>query len=178
MTEQTLAAEKPFAEYFIERLAALPRAERAILKRNAGRTLADSRQAVGVFYRLYPREGDGRDEEIFFLVATLYGLNPRAFPGDFGSSMKALVAKGMSPQAVDARMTVLLESRFDMIDGFRPGGGDLAYRLQQCAKLAASHEIGINWPQLIDDLKWWSHPNKRVQKTWARSYFSQTNPES
>jgi CRISPR system Cascade subunit CasB len=73
--------------------------------------------------------------------------------------------------SVDKRMVVLLESDFNLIDGYKPGGGELAYRLRQCVKLANSHEIGVDWLQLLKDLQSWQYPEKRVQKAWARSYF-------
>ena len=172
MTKQTSAPKETFVGRFVERLSKLPRSDLAILKRSAGLTLADSRNAAGTFYRLYFGGANDRDEEVFFLVATLYGLNPRGFGGDFGATMRSLVAKGMSRDAVDRRMTMLLDSELDLIDGFRPGGGELAYRLRQCVKLAVSRDVGVNWAELLDDLRKWNHQGKRTQKKWARSYFS------
>lgn len=175
MTDQTSTTASTFAQRFVERLRELPRTDLAVLKRNAGRSIAQSRQAVGVFYRLFPNISDDRDEEVYFLVATLFGLNPpghgKATKGNFGSAMRQL--KGpLSETAADTRMKVLLDSQFDFIHGFAPGSGELAYRLRQCVKLLASHKIGLDWPELIEDLRLWMHPGKSIQKKWARSYFS------
>ncbi len=172
--EAPTASPLSFTERFVSRLGELSRADLAVLKRNAGRTIAESHGAASVFFRLYPPRDRDRDEEIFFLVATLYGLNPRRLTGNFGKTMRALKKSGMAEDAADRRMSILLDSDFDLVDGFRPGGGELAYRLRQYVKLAASKEVGVDWQQLLDDLRWWGHPQKRAQKRWARSYFGTT----
>ena len=68
-------------------------------------------------------------------------------------------------------MATLIDSDLDLIDGHKPGGGELAYRLRQTVKLANGHEVGVDWLQLLKDLERWQYPEKRVQKAWARSYF-------
>lgn len=155
---------------FVNRLSKLDRGECAILRRNAGLTIAESRGALGLFYRLLPSGiGTGR-EEIFFLVATLYPLNERRMSGDFGQTIRTLKQK-TGRDSLDRRMAILLDSQFDLVGGRTPGGGELAFRLRQAVKLAAGHEIGIDWPLLLRDLTWWTDPDRRVQKRWARSYF-------
>lgn len=158
---------------FIERLYELDRGDKAILRRNAGYTIAQSRNATGIFYRILPPEIVGhRDEEIYFLVATLIGYNHEPAPeGDYGATMRAVRAK-TSSDSIDRRMRILLDSEFDLVDGLRPGGGEMAYRLRQSVKLAAGQRVGVDWPRLLDDLLWWSHPDKRARKRWARSYYS------
>jgi CRISPR type I-E-associated protein CasB/Cse2 len=163
---------------FINRLSALERGEIATLKRNTGNTIAESRNCAGLFYKILPNEIAGvRDEEIYFLVATLFGLNTLKYHGDFGSSLH-LVKIRTSSEGIDRRMAILLDSEFDLVDGFRSGGGELAYRLRQCVKLAAGHEVGIDWPKMLYDLTWWSHPEKRVRKQWARSYYGSPENET
>jgi CRISPR type I-E-associated protein CasB/Cse2 len=74
-------------------------------------------------------------------------------------------------ESVDRRMAFLLDSEFDRIDGRKSGGGEMAFRLRQCVRFAAGHKIGVDWPQLLADLKGWMHPSKRVRKQWAQSYY-------
>jgi CRISPR system Cascade subunit CasB len=158
-------------ESFIENLYKLNRGEKAVLKRNAGFTLAESRGAMSIFYRILPpRLLDCKDEEIYFLIATLFGLNELSHQGDFGTTMQLIKTKSQS-ENTDRRMKILLDSEFSLIDGFRPGGGEMAYRLRQCVKLAKNHEIGVEWLELLKDLRYWSYPEKRIQKKWARSYY-------
>lgn len=153
---------------FISRLKRLEdRGDRAILRRNAGETLSTARGAAAVFYRLLPPDVHRLDEELYFLVATLFCLNSRDHTGDFGQTLRDVKARS-GKDSVDLRMKVLLESAWD-----RSGSGELAYRLRQAVKLAASHDVGVNWGKLLEDLHWWSGDQRRVQKQWASSYYRQ-----
>lgn len=156
---------------FLKRLQALAQPEQskgplAVLRRNAGKSLADAHGVYSVFYRLFPARPP-QDEELYFLVATLFALGPRVeFKGDFGASM-AHLRSVHSPGAVDRRMTILLDTE---MDGTMPG--ELGFRLRQAVKMLASKEIGVDWSQLLDDLLRWSDSRRLVQKRWASSYFS------
>lgn len=163
-------------DQFIERLTGLSQGELAQLKRSAGKPVALSRGAIGTFYRILPRPVPRRDEEIYFVVATLFGLNKYKKTGNFGLSMKEVKRKSGS-DGTDRRFTVLLDSELDERSG-QHFGGELAYRLRQCVKLTASKEVGIDWVQLLDDLLSWSYPEKWVQKQWARTYFTDIDNES
>lgn len=167
------------AETFVQRLQSLDRGGLAMLRRNAGNTIAESREVIGLFYRLLPFEIAGsRSEEIYFMVATLYALNGFPSSGDFGATLRRVkLERGTGTQAgdtaesgLDTRMSILLDSDFEQIDG-RPGGGELPFRLRQCVRLAASAGVGVDWPALIDDLSFWQHPERRARKRWARSFY-------
>lgn len=155
------------SEQFIDRLAKLDTGELAVLRRNAGNTLAQSRGVYGLFYRLLPATAGNR-AEVFFLVASLYGLNKLKVTGDFGQTMR-LVKQSSGSANLDRRMAILLDSSMDLMD--LSGGGELGYRLRQCVKVAASKGVGVDWVQLLADLLQWSYASKSVQKKWARSYF-------
>lgn len=157
---------------FVRALAELDRGDLSKLRRNAGETMGSSRGVSGLFYRIAPGGVPGSwDEEIFFLVATLYGLNKYKHIGDFGTTMARVKAVHGS-KSVDQRMAVLLDSEFGYIDEWRRGGGELAYRLRQLIKLAAGHEVGVDWPLLIEHLCQWTHPKRWVRKAWAQSYYA------
>ena len=144
----------------------------AILRRASGLTLAESRSALGIFYRyLPPQLTKSINEEIYFLIATLYGLNDYPFTGSFGKTMKEVYKKSGS-DSIPKRFIALLDSRFDLIDNFFPGGGEVAYRIRQCIRLASSNTIGIDWLQLLEDLIYWTYDTKFVQKKWAQDFFS------
>jgi CRISPR system Cascade subunit CasB len=155
---------------FVGKLEALSqrdavRADLARLRRCAGRSLAECPEVFQLFYRLlpYPVRGDDREEERYFLVATLFALDPKSSGAcDFAASMGAVAgSRGGGREGVDRRMAVLLDAPAD----------DLAFRLRQVVALAASADMGINWRSLLSDLLWWDHPARRVQRRWARSYF-------
>jgi len=167
-----MTQEKNLLDAFIENLKNLSRGERAVLKRAAGFEIAESRGGMDVFYRILPRAlTNSRNEEIYFLVATLHGLNKHALTGNFGLTLRK-VKESTKSSSIDKRMSALLDSNFDLLDGSKPGGGELSYRLRQCVRLAASKDIGVNWRQLLQDLLSWTHPARFVQKQWARSYFT------
>jgi CRISPR system Cascade subunit CasB len=149
---------------FIVRLAGLGPGPRARLKRNAGNFLAEARGVLPLFYQLLPRAVDRpRDVETYFLVATLYGLNPRpGGRGDFAETLARIAsAGGISREGVDRRVAVLLDSH----------RGELPFRLRQAVRLVAAHERPVDWVRLLSDLLRWDHPGRLVQKAWARSYF-------
>lgn len=162
---------------FLERLHALAepgqsKGPLAILRRNAGKSLAEAHGVYGVFYRLLPARSPW-NEEVYFLVATLFALGPKGeFCGDFGASM-ARLRTVYSPNAVDRRMTILLDAE---MDGTMPGV--LGFRMRQAVKMLTNQSVGVDWAQLLDDLLRWSDPRRLVQKKWASSYFSAQDPAS
>lgn len=117
--------------------------------------------------------GHQRDEEIYFLVATLYPSNNLDHTGDFGATMRDVFYRS-GAESVHRRMAILLDSTFDYLGDGQWGGGELSFRLRQAVRMAAGHNVGINWIRLLEDLCRWMHPAKRVQKRWARSYFGKT----
>ena len=155
---------------FVERLYALSKeagscADLAKLKRCAGRPLSDSPRAFPVFYGILPAmlRGDEGAEDRLFLCATLYAQNPRqAADGNLGTALARLAdSRGDGRDGVDRRFAALLDADVQA----------LPFRLRQLVSLLDSAEIGVNWRSLSQDLLWWDHPQHRVQRTWARSYF-------
>lgn len=137
----------------------------ATLRRSVGRTLAESPDSYQLFYRLLPYQvrGREREEETYFLTATLFAVNPKSSPArNFGATMRLVaLARGAGSAGIDRRMAVLLDA----------SGDELGFRLRQAIRLAAAEDVGVNWPTLLSDLLWWEHPKRRVQRRWARSYF-------
>ena len=157
------------AHAFVGRVQALGRGELAALKRNAGNTMVEAR-GVPWFARLMRTEDEWANSEICFLVATLVGLNKHGFTGSLGRSAKRL-AGVRSAESVDRRFRILLDSDFSR------DGGQLSYRLRQMVKLLASSDIGVDWAQLLVDLRQWNWSGKPVQQRWAKHFYS-TNPSA
>jgi CRISPR system Cascade subunit CasB len=147
---------------FINKLRQLEPGERAQLKRSAGETLANSRQVMGLFYRLLPYGVSTFQEEMFFLVATLFPFTEECSAGDFGASLRRARVDEKNSKGLDKRVENLLDA--DM--------GQLPFRLRRSVQFLHSQRIRVNWIGLLDDLLWWSHPDRKVQQRWARSYFS------
>ncbi len=157
---------------FFATLENLGSGERAILKRNAGNMLRNSRGgALGVFYKTLPTKIPFWQEEVWFLAATLCSLTRTRMnieqnqlserTIDFGWTMR----QARKTESQDNRFRALLDCQTDV------EGSSLAHRLRQMVKLADGRGIHVDWPQLLMDLIYWDSSSKFVQKKWARSYF-------
>lgn len=148
----------------------IDRAGRAILKRNAGKTLAEAHRALPTFFALRPPEiwqdGQPDGQECAWLVATLYCSMKGRKGQSLADEMRFLEHDGFSRQSLERRMAQLLECR---------SNGELAFRLRQTAKLLESQKRGLDWRRLLKDLKHWHHPDRFVQKRWANAFFRTTD---
>jgi CRISPR type I-E-associated protein CasB/Cse2 len=169
--------EKTREQAFIERVEQLDPGELAALRRGCGeRDPVEGRcpWLHGVIH------GAAR-EPVAFLVASLLAqystaairANGHRLEGNFGVTWKRAIA-GTDSDSIRRRFHILLDADHDPITG----DGDLPYRLRQMVKYAASKGIGVDWPQLLVDLKFWNHPEKRSQKRWARSFFANERSEN
>lgn len=166
-----VTGELTMEERFIARIETLDPGRLAMLRRGCGqRDPVEGRcpWLIGLIH-------GAAAEAAAFLVASLLAQYSTAdircgrhrLSGDFGKTWKAAIM-GSSSESIGRRFNVLLDSDFDS----QTGDGDLPYRLRQMVRYAVSKGVGVDWPQLLVDLKWWSHPEKPVQKRWARSFYS------
>lgn len=180
--EQSLA----HARGFINELRAIQKQDRgrmSALKRNAGEMLPG--RETSWFYSLLPKAPEQRKQrEVYYLIATLFDFNRLpGRPGNFGQTMLQLCNNMKRDPKDFRRFHILLDSEFDRVHDpdevespWADGGGELAYRLRQMVMLMASKDVGIDWAELLVDLCSWSHPNRRIQKKWARSFFGDSTP--
>jgi CRISPR system Cascade subunit CasB len=156
----------PEVRQFIGRLynlAGRGTAHLAQLKRNAGNPLSEARDVLSLFYGILPPAVEDDDVETYFLVATLYALNPREEDGsNLGETLAALAGDpGVNRDGVDRRVAVLLDAERD----------ELGYRLRQLVRLIASRRRSVDWARLLHDLLRWDDPGRPVRREWAKSYF-------
>lgn len=162
--------ERKFSELHGENQEAnlnVNRAGRAILKRNAGKTLSEARRIEEAFYSLDPpmvhQNGAADDYECAFLIATLYCSLKGRKGGQLADELRFLAEKdGMSTDGLRRRMVSLLDCR---------SNEELAFRLRQVTKLLASKKRGLDWRRLFEDLTNWYHPDRYVQRRWANAFF-------
>lgn len=156
---------------FIERIVKLDNGELADLRRGCGeRDPVEGRCSwlLGVVH-------GAAKEPVAFLVASLLAQYKTSViragghhsQGNFGKTWRRAIAKTES-ESIKRRFHILLDSDYDPYTG----EGDLPYRLRQMVRYAASNGVGTDWAKLLIDLKLWSHPEKGVQKRWARSFFA------
>ena len=100
-------------------------------------------------------------EKIYYLIASLFAYHQLSnASGDFGAHMKK-ASEESSPEATERRFTVLLNAHFEEMPDY----------LRQSVSYLKSKEIDINWPMLFEDLLYWNHPDRFIQRKWANSYW-------
>jgi len=151
----------PQVSNFIQKLSGLDAADRARLKRNAGKTVAEARGINLLIYRLLPPGLTPAQEETYFLVATLYPLAAEAKRGNLGVSLRQ-AQKTTNRKGLDRRIEALLDAETSQ----------LPFRLRQTIHYLQSNRVPVDWACLLTDLLQWNHPDRFVQKNWARAYYS------
>jgi CRISPR system Cascade subunit CasB len=68
------------------------------------------------------------------------------------------------------------ERRF--IDLLDTDAEELPYKLRQAVTLIARDRVGIDWVLLIRHLARWDHPDRWVQKQWARGFWAAIEAEA
>lgn len=154
---------------FIAEVAKLDNGELAALRRNAGMPLAQAR-GVARFYSLLNRFSvPERDEDIYFLVATLAAYDKELIDGrpgpaeNLGRTLHRLAGTG-SADGAETRLKLLL-------DASPREGGAMPFRLRQVVRLLLSKGLRPSWARLLVDLRDWDRPDRRAQKAWARAYY-------
>jgi len=97
-------------------------------------------------------------ERAYYTLASLYPLNSR--PGGVGNMGRHLRAVGAST-AMEQQLQVLLAAPGDQLYRLLPS---LVQRLK-------SADVAVNWTQLLRDITNWDHPDKYVQRAWARGFW-------
>ncbi len=101
-------------------------------------------------------------EEACCLVASLFALHPE------GGGRKTLGAafrrlQQESPgDGPERRLVALLDSDRQ----------DLPGRFRHAVSLLKSKDIPLDWRQLLLDVLWWTHPDRLVQRRWARDFWA------
>ena len=108
-------------------------------------------------------------EDAYYLVAALFAYHPAE--GGIGN-MGRHFARARDPQGDDTA----LERRFTALLSAHPD--DLDFYLRQAVSFLKSKEVPVNWHQLLPDLLAWGHPDRYVQKQWARAFWGRPAQET
>lgn len=149
------------ASHFITSLAELEPQDLAQLKRCAGRSLAESRLRWRLAYTVLPYGLPERQEDIFFMVATLYALAPSQGKANLGAALR---------HARTERNRVMLDRNMERL--LKADGSQLTYLLRRLIPMLASAGLTLEWSEFLKDILHWSYQGQLVQRKWARSYFS------
>ena len=109
----------------------------------------------------------------YFLVASLFALHQgRAAPhpsisdsrrNSLGGSFQ-LVAKKTESGSIEKRFVAMLNASREELDS----------HLRHAIALLKAHEIGVDWAQLLHDLKDWEWSSRPVQRRWASGFWYET----
>lgn len=118
-----------------------------------------------------------RWEDACYMVAALFASHwegewsgPRGrVRSNLGASFRCLA----EAQVEDAKKSV--ERRF--LGLLRCGWEELHHHLRHAVSLLKAEPIPVDWDQLLDDIPWWDHPERRVQRNWGRTYWRQRSTD-
>jgi CRISPR system Cascade subunit CasB len=165
-------SERPFVGY-LESLTKPEnrngRAALAALRRGLGRRPGE---APEVYPYLVPWTSRmrGWEEEVFYLVASLFASHPMSWHGEgagsFGASMGRV--KDSEGDSTERRFVALLSSRRE----------DLPEHLRHAISLCAAREVPVTWDRLLRDLRRWDEGRRSVQLNWAREFWKRPEPSA
>ena len=104
-------------------------------------------------------------EDAAYTVASLFGLHPESGgTRSIGGALGAIRTNdgNAPPESIEQRFITLLNSHED----------DLPVHLRQAISLLKTHDIPLDWRRLIRDIQGWTHPDRYVQKRWARDFWT------
>jgi CRISPR system Cascade subunit CasB len=150
------------------------RAELAALRRGLGERPGT---AVGMYRYIAPRVpewAEGWAHDAHYLIAALFALHPLPWPEprgtwetNFGGSFARLAALTESA-SIERRFTALLDAHRD----------DLGEHLRHAVSLLKAHDVPVDWAQLLTHIISWDDEDRRVQRHWARTFWSARGPDA
>jgi CRISPR system Cascade subunit CasB len=115
------------------------------------------------------------DDTVFYLVASLFAAWHQGrdavqdFAGSLGKSLRIVADENPEHHAgIERRFMALLAAHQD----------ELPMHLRHGVSLLRSHDTPVNWVRLLGDLLWWGHPDRIVQRRWARDFWHSERQES
>lgn len=118
---------------------------------------------VGWLFRGVPDDRGDRALDAAVLAAGLFAWVKGDCPQNDGANFGRAFGHGLSDD--DKRQR---EKRFtDLLD---TDAADLPYKLRQAVTLIRG--TGLDWVALVRQLTHWDHPDRCVQKEWARGFWS------
>ncbi|MBA3416376.1 MAG: type I-E CRISPR-associated protein Cse2/CasB [Chloroflexia bacterium] len=116
----------------------------------------------------------GAEERAAYLVASLFGWHPRhqdpgerpdgtpERPRNLGDALWQLQnMESAEPAGVERRFMALLDA----------DRSDLDNHLRQIVSRLRQADIPLDYARLLRDIRSWDHPDRFVQRQWARSYW-------
>ncbi len=98
------------------------------------------------------------------LIASLYGYSHDDIEDikgiTLGSALRTLADKRDS-DSLERRFMAMLNTDAEHLPGY----------LRQSLSLLKAEQIGLDWGTLLNDVAFWQHSEKKIQKKWVRDYY-------
>lgn len=108
-------------------------------------------------------------ERWYLLIAGLFALHPAQTQEggqSLGLAFRSAVRREEDRDAVERRFVTLLKAHPD----------DLPTHLRSAVSFLKSREVAIDYEVLVRDVLQWGQPDMRVQRRWARHFWSTPSP--
>lgn len=163
---------------FISSLEALvnkeDRAALAALRRGLGKQPGATSDAHRYVVPWLPREATVRQEDAYYLIASLFAWHQRNWPGHPDDRFATNLGASFS-RLKNARESDSVEKRFVALLDCHPD--DLANHLRHAVSLLRASEIPVDWAQLLEDVQHWGWESRTVQRSWARAYWGRAQTD-
>lgn len=153
----------PFIQYLQTLNARYDRGALAALRRGLGKPPGSEPAMYPYVVPWLPKNVSRQEEQRYFLIAALFAYHPANTNfGNMGDHL-ARTRGSEDDKALERRFTELLAAHEDDLP---------TYLRQTIGFLKSKDEIPVNWDQLFTDLRYWSYPERNVQRHWARAFWS------
>lgn len=143
----------------------------AALRRGLGKEPGTVAEMHPLVLPWVPADASDWQANRWYLVASLFAVHQRNVRPAEGRSRNLGWSFAQLRQKTDSAS---VERRFvAMLNG---DAEDLPQHLRHAVSLLGSHEVGIDFAQLLRDLRYWDADSRRVQRNWARSFWGGAQP--
>ncbi len=164
------AREERFTDFLEELYERDDRAALAALRRGLGRAPGEASE----MHRYVVPRVQGLNvwqEDAYYITAALFALHPgRSWGASDGAKQSTNLGASLGKMARENKESASIERRFVGLLNARTE--ELPIHLRNVISLLKSKEIPIDWTQLLKDINNWNRESRRVQRDWARAFWS------
>ncbi len=108
-----------------------------------------------------------RQEDAYYILASLFAMHPKHDDSinSLGDTFRRISRNTPDSEGPERRFIALLNAHSD----------DLPSHLRHAVSLAKSQDVPINYERLLDDFIAWDYEFRKVQKNWARDFWTTAN---
>jgi CRISPR system Cascade subunit CasB len=158
--------ERAFTEYLAGLVTRDDRAALAALRRGLGKRPGEAAEMFPLVVPWLPSTASSYRQDDYFLVAALFAAHQKSWspadgvPSNLGASFRKL-ADSVASESIEKRFVALLNSERE----------DLPEHLRYAISLLATHDVPVDWSQLLRDLGGWGWESRSVQRAWAQAFW-------